>query len=333
MNHVLWLSKEDIQKTGVCEIQNTVKIVEEAFRLFDGKQAVIVPEGALRLHDGGQDQACYSLPAYVGGSYNVCGLKWTAHGSALDADSQESRIQATLILNEAGSGVPLAVMNGTEIGAARTGAVTAVALQRLAPLRVRKVALCGAGGQAEHQLQAILYALPKAEEVAIWSRGYIRAVRLAERYRDKTEIRLRPVAAVDEAVDGADVIIGATSAPSPYLTAERVGSASLYCHIGFHEISGEAVNEFQRIIVDTWEEAKNVSGQSLFRLYRDGLLPEERITGTLGAMVAGRLDVPRGDRNAKVMFDAFGLPIFDISVAKAAYQYAAEAGLGREMPW
>lgn len=333
MKHVLWLSKEDIRKSGVCEIKNTVKIVEEVFRLFDGKHAVVVPETALRLHDSGQDQAYYSLPAYVGGGYNVCGLKWTAHGSALNADSQESRIQATLILNEAGSGAPLAVMNGTEIGAARAGAVTAIALQRLAPLRVRKVALCGAGGQAEHQLQAILYALPKAEEVSIWSRGYIRAARLAERYRDKAEIRLHPVATVDEAVDSADVIIGATSAPSPYLTAERVGSASLYCHIGFHEISGEAVNEFQRIIVDTWEEAKNVSGQSLFRLYRAGLLAEERITGTLGAMVTGRLYVPRGDRNAKIMFDAFGLPIFDISIAKAAYQYATEAKLGKEMPW
>ncbi len=333
MKNVRWLSREDIQKTGVCEIENTVKIVEETFRLFDEGKALIVQESALRLHGNGQDQACYSLPAYVGGGCNVCGLKWSAHGAALDADAGESRIQATVIINEADSGVPLAVMNGTEIGAARTGAVTAIALQRLAPLRTKKAALCGAGGQAEHQLQAMLYALAGVEEVAIWSRGYTKAVRLAEKYQDRTGIRLRPVKTADEALDGADVIIGATSAPSPYLTAERVEGASLYCHIGFNEISGEAVDRFQTIVVDTWEEAKRVSGQSLFRLYREGRLDESRITGKLGEVITGKLDVPRGTREAKVMFDAFGLPIFDISVAKAAYLRAVEAGLGKELPW
>jgi ornithine cyclodeaminase/alanine dehydrogenase-like protein (mu-crystallin family) len=33
------------------------------------------------------------------------------------------------------------------------------------------------------------------------------------------------------------------------------------------------------------------------------------------------------------MFDAFGLPIFDLSVAKAAYLRAREMGLGTSLPW
>lgn len=331
MQEVLWLSGADVAATGVCDLERTGEIIEKAFRLFDTGQAVIAPEAALRLHGEGQDRACYSLPAYVGGDIHVCGLKWTAHGDA--AAPGQSRIQAAVVLNDPDTGVPLAVLNGTEIGAARTGAVTAAALRRLAPERVRKVALCGAGGQAERQLQAVLCALPQAEEVAVWSRGNVRNQDLTARYREKTGVVLRPARELEEAVEGADVVIAATSADAPYLTAEHLRSASLYCHIGFHEITLEAVEQFSSIFVDTWEEAKHVSGQSLFRYYRAGELPESRITGTLGAVLSGRLEAPRGAPDRKVMFDAFGLPIFDLSVAREAYRLAREMRLGVPVPW
>lgn len=334
MEQVLWLSKADVEQTGVCRMEEAQAIVERVFRLFDQQQACIVPESSLRLGQAGEDQACYALPAYVGGDTGVCGLKWTAHGAATaPADLGISRIQATVLINEVHSGVPLALMNGTDIGAARTGAVTALALSRLAPLNTRKVALCGAGGQAERQLQAVLHALPQVGEVAIWSRGGQRNKVLAEHYQARAGGRLRPVDSLEEAVDGADVIIGATSAPQPYLRPEHLRSASLYCHIGFHEISAPAVDCFRRVVVDTWEEAKDVSGQSLFRFYREGRFAPERLTGTLGAILSGRLEVPRGTAEDKVLFDAFGLPIFDLGLAKEAYVRARRLGLGTALPW
>ena len=169
--------------------------------------------------------------------------------------------------------------------------------------------------------------------MAIWSRGNERNRRLAGAYQGTTAVRLTPCAEVDEAVAGADVIIGATSAPEPYLTPERLKDASLYCHIGFNEISGDGVDQFRHIVVDTWEEAKEVSGQSLFRLYREGRVAESRISATLGAIIAGRVAAPQASRENKVMFDAFGLPIFDLSVAKEAYDRAQKLGLGTQVAW
>lgn len=331
MDQILWLSGADVAATGVCDLERTTEIVEETFRLFEADQAVIVPETALRLHGAGQDRACYSLPAYVGGDVRVCGVKWSAHGGA--AEPGRSRIHAVVTLNDPDSGTPLAVLNATEIGAARTGAVTAAALRRLAPAKARKAALCGAGGQAERQLQALLLALPELEEIAVWSRGNVRNHLLADRFAAAGGPAVRAAGSLEEAAEGADVVIAATSAPSPYLTARHLAGTSLYCHIGFHEVTWEAVDSFDRIVVDTWDEAKAVSGQSLFRYYREGLLPEERITGKLGAIVAGTLSIPRAGPGHRVMFDAFGLPIFDLSVAKAAYLRALEMGSGTSMPW
>jgi ornithine cyclodeaminase/alanine dehydrogenase-like protein (mu-crystallin family) len=333
MDEILWLSDEDIKKTGVCRIENTVGIVDEIFRLFEDKKAKIVPESALRLEVNGQDQAFYSLPAYVGGPYGVCGVKWTAHGKPITDNATQSRIQAALVLNDAESGRPIAMMNGTEIGAARTAAVTAIALKHLAPLQTGKIALCGAGGQAEHQLQAILYSFPEAKKVAIWSRGHTKAEKLVGCYQNTTGVCLSSAETIEEAVEGADVIIGATSASEPYLMPTHFRDVSLYCHIGFNEITEAAINQFSAIVVDTWEEAKEVSGQSLFRIYREGKLQENRITGCLGAMLSGQLKISRGSLEKKVMFDAFGLPIFDIGVAKAAYMSAKAENIGCNMLW
>ena len=56
MGEVLWLSGADVEKTGVCRLEETVKIVEEAFGLFDRGEAFLVPETALHLTSDGQDQ-------------------------------------------------------------------------------------------------------------------------------------------------------------------------------------------------------------------------------------------------------------------------------------
>lgn len=39
------------------------------------------------------------------------------------------------------------------------------------------------------------------------------------------------------------------------------------------------------------------------------------------------------DPGQKVMFDAFGLPIFDLSVAKEAFVRAGQMGLGTSLTW
>ena len=127
--------------------------------------------------------------------------------------------------------------------------------------------------------------------------------------------------------------IAATSAPEPYLEPQHLEAASVYCHIGFHEITHAAIERFSDIVVDTWQEAKDVSGQSLFRYYREGLVGLERISSTLGALLLGTKTIPRASRDHKVMFDAFGLPIFDISFAKIACERAKKLQLGTNVAW
>lgn len=333
MSSILWLSGDDITNTRICEFKKTIPIVEEAFRLFEEKEAIIVEESALYLSKTKGEESWYSLPAYVGGSFDVCGIKWSAHGKPLEGSDGKSRINALIAINDSTGSNPLAIMNGTQIGAMRTGTVTTLAFKYLAPLSVKKIALCGAGGQGEYQLRAILYSFPEAEEVAIWNRGLEKAETLVSKYQSETKIKLVATNDLDSALNSAEIVVGVTSATEPYLTKERIKDLALYCHVGFNEISLEAIKEFKSIIVDTWDEAKNVSGQSLFRLFRAGLVAEDRISGSLGEIIVGKLALPRSSVSNKIMFDAFGLPIFDIAIAKIAYLTALEKGIGTMLDW
>ena len=61
-----------------------------------------------------------------------------------------------MVLCEAVTGQPLAVMDSTAITALRTAAATAVAAKYLARKNCRTALICGCGGQGPAQLRALL---------------------------------------------------------------------------------------------------------------------------------------------------------------------------------
>ncbi len=333
MNTIRWLSQSDMEKTGICQMEQAIKTVKSALLLYHEGCAKIAKESALYLDCSKADHACYALPAYLGAPFDICGVKWTSHGAGEAACNLASRIQAAVILNDPKTGIPIAMMNSTTLGALRTGAVTAIALEKFAPKNAKKAALCGLGGQGEYQLRALAHSLPQLEEIALWSPSGKRGEKLKACYENTLPIKLTVAKSLEEAVDSADVLVGATSAPEPYLKKHHLSDISLYCHIGFHEIDYAAIKSFSHIVVDTWEDSKTVSGQSLFRAFRDGVISDFDISATLGEILSSEVALPEASRDNKVMFDAFGLPIFDISLAYETYMIAKQLNLGTNIDW
>ena len=71
-----------------------------------------------------RDGRIMAMPAYVGGEFDVAGLKWIP--SVPDNPERHGlpRANALVLLSERTTGLPLAVMDGTVVSAMRTGAVT-----------------------------------------------------------------------------------------------------------------------------------------------------------------------------------------------------------------
>lgn len=329
MRDILCLSQNDILVSGATDIDLAVHLIETTLQLALNDDAFIAAESALRCFSGDSDEAIYSLPAYIGGVQPIAGLKWTAHGPASNSAKRLPHICALIVLNDVETGVPLAIMDGGIISSVRTAAATAVALKYLAPLKTERIVLCGTGAQARQQLRAIAFCFPKVC-IDIWGRTPEHAIRLAERAQNELCLDAHPVEELQLATSVADIIVSATSATEPYLTVQHFKEDCLYCHIGLNDITADAINAFDTVVVDAWEEAKHCSAQSLFRAYREGTFTERSLTGLLGEYAVGQKCVALGKR--RVFFDAFGLAIFDLALARHAWFYANARGLGKKVP-
>jgi len=63
---MLWLSQEDVLKTGIADMAVAQREIEQAFRLYQNGATKTAQEIPLKLQEEDSDEAFYSLPAYIG---------------------------------------------------------------------------------------------------------------------------------------------------------------------------------------------------------------------------------------------------------------------------
>jgi ornithine cyclodeaminase len=328
---MLWLSKEDVIRAGALDMKRACRNVEEAFLLYQRKEAVNADEVPVIHEDFGTGRF-YSLPAYVGGDCHMAGLKWTT----LFPENSGSDVPVSstlLLLGDPKTGEPLAAMEGSILSSMRTGAVTAAALKYLAAGSSRKKAICcGAGVQARQQIRAACTQLSELSEMYVWGRTKARAVALCEEIAEEfPQIRFQALDRFEEEIRDCDLVIAATPAAEPYLKKEHFKEGCLYCHIGMNEIETEAVNQFDMIVCDDFFKGIDTSRQSLFAAARERKLQTEKLAGSLAEYIQGSRKVAEG-YTGRIMFDAFGLPIFDVALGAAVYRYALDHQIGSVVP-
>jgi ornithine cyclodeaminase/alanine dehydrogenase-like protein (mu-crystallin family) len=156
------------------------------------------------------------MPAHLRGAdegADLLGSKWIA-GFPRNRASGLPAIHGLLLLNDARTGLPTAILDAGPITAQRTAAVSGVAIERFMPRldgRTPRVAIIGAGVQARSHLEVVAHLLPGAE-VAVFDRHPERAGQVAT---DAIGLRASVAASAREAVAGADVVITAASFTTP----------------------------------------------------------------------------------------------------------------------
>jgi ornithine cyclodeaminase/alanine dehydrogenase-like protein (mu-crystallin family) len=244
------------------------------------------------------------------------------------------RVRFHFLLYDAQTGELLAVMEADRLGQRRTGAASGVATKHLARADAAVVALIGAGWQAESQLEAVCAARPP-REVRVFSRDAARRQTFSERMSAALQREIRPVASAREAVEGADVVITATSAHTPVFDGEwlkpgthvnAMGSNSLLKR----EIDLTTVRRSDVIVVDARDHVALESGDLLEPLERGIIYPEA--LRELGEVVAGRC-AGRASPEQITLFKSHGLALEDVAVAARVYEAARAAGAGQPLPF
>src|ERR1035441_5948768 len=134
--------------------------------------------------------------------------------------------QAAIVLLDAETGALLAVMDGRYITEARTAAVSAVALRRLARKSARTLAIIGSGVQAGSHLRAFSLVW-KFDQVRCWSPTAANLQTFVDAHAE-----VRPVESAESAVRGADVVLLVTSTATPVVWNEWVSPGACVMSVG-----------------------------------------------------------------------------------------------------
>jgi len=136
-----------------------------------------------------------------------------------------------IVVHDETSGQVRAVAIGNELGPRRVGAIGAVAADALAPLDAGVIAVIGTGTQAYTQVWA-LATVRDLREVRVWSRNPARRASFAERIAPLVAGTCAPAPDARAACEGAEIVVLATSSPTPVLDAAWISPGAYVTTLG-----------------------------------------------------------------------------------------------------
>jgi alanine dehydrogenase len=205
---VLVLSQDDVRR--LLDLDDLIDALADAFVQVSAGGASVPPRVAAFVPERGLLAA---MPGYAAGVLETK-LVSVFPGS-------EPSHQALIALFDDATGAPLAVMDGTHITAARTGAASALSTRLLAREDARVLAVLGTGVQARSHLAAVTR-VRAFDEVRVAGRSQERAAALGVTVGESFEAAVRE----------ADVVCACTDASSPVLRREWLAPGAHVTSVG-----------------------------------------------------------------------------------------------------
>ena len=324
-----YFSQEDLLEAGCLDFNLAIEAAEASLVANRGGD-VLFPEKIVQIFNQETQERINCLPATLT-KEKVCGMKWVSVFPPNVERYGLQNLSALFVLSEIEKGFPIAVMEGTLASNIRVGAMGALAAKHFAPEKARVIGFIGSGEQAKMHLLAMKTVRPTLEECRVSAKT---AEEEQDFIRQMAPIlpEMKFVAAEtngQKAMDGADILVTATSAQAPLLKAAWMNPGTFYSHIGGWEDEYEVAENCAKIVCDDWETVKHRT-QTLSRMYKDGRLKDADIYADIDAVVAGEKPGRENDEE-RVYFNAVGLSFVDVAIALAMYRRAQEADVGQQL--
>jgi ornithine cyclodeaminase/alanine dehydrogenase-like protein (mu-crystallin family) len=235
---------------------------------------------------------------------------------------------ATIVLLDPQTGALVALLDGRYITESRTAAVSAVSSRLLARKTSASLAIIGSGVQAHSHLEA-LARVQVLRHVSVWSPDAERRRSFVEAERRGSSVKIQATDHAGETVVGADIIVLATSSPTPVIENGWVKPGAHVISVGAcrptqREID-PALTTRARLFVDSREAALVESGDVVLGI-KEGRFSAEHIVAELGEVVNGA-EGRRSDTEVTI-FKSLGMAVEDVTAADLAYRRAVERDKG-----
>jgi ornithine cyclodeaminase/alanine dehydrogenase-like protein (mu-crystallin family) len=317
MPPAIWLNEADVRAT--LDLPSLIPAMRDALIAFSTGGVKQPLRSVIEVDSAPSFLA--TMPAFAP-SIQAFGAKLVTVFGANPARGLHSHL-ATILLLDAVTGALLAVMDGRYITEARTAAVSAVALDLLAPLETPVLAIFGSGVQARSHLEALAL-VRRFREIRCWSPNPQNRERFAA---ESAGYPVTAAASAEEAVRGADAVVLVTSSAEPVVKSGWVGDGACVISVGAcrpnqREMDPDLVVR-ARLIVDSRVSALAESGD-IVQGIAEGRFSASHVAAELGEVADGRAS---GEAKP-IVFKSLGLAVEDVAAAKLAYQSALRLGKG-----
>jgi ornithine cyclodeaminase/alanine dehydrogenase-like protein (mu-crystallin family) len=317
---------------SAADVRAVMPPVDERLRLAERTMTALVSDAELPpkigVHPRPEGSFGHAMPAHLrgaasDGTEDLLGMKWIAGFPGNRAKGLPA-LHGLVLLVDATTGAPSAIIDAGPVTAERTAAISGVAIARFAPAvrgRATRVALVGAGVQGHSHLEPIGRVVDGAH-LAVFDRHPDRAEALVAVARATPGIAAaRAAPSARAAITGADVVVTAASfgpvrqvlAPD-WLTPQALVVAvdyETYC-------SAEVARDATLFLVDDRDQFLANRDAGRFEGFPDP-------GGTLGeAILAGAARPPGG----RVVVSHLGVGLADLVFGAAILARAEAAGRG-----
>jgi len=319
-----FLNRDEVQEL-MPPVKTLLDVVERGLTAHGAREVVLPPKSHIDLDD--RYNGHFNILVGWSGPIDTAGVKVV--GDYVDNYLQGLPSEvAMLTLYEPSIGIPIALMDATDITTHRTGAVSGVGARHLARRDSKVVGHIGARGTAFSNIAA-LAELFELKEVRLTSKRPETREELVRRLREELSVNAVPCSSVEETVQNADIVIEATrlEKPAVLIRDEWLKDDCLLITYGWvMAVDPKTVKRASKIIVDDWEQC--CKGGQLYPLIESGDLTRDDIYSEIGQITSGQ-KAGRTEDDGLVIFWHRGFAISDIMLGHHIYGEAERKGIGQ----
>ena len=325
---ILFLKQEDVIKAGLLDMKNILAVTEKTFQLI-GEGKVINPTKVFMGMPNNEylKSYCMSMPAYIGGEFDVAGFKWASE-SVFNA-TQEGMPYGVdvVILTNPKTVYPKAILDGTITTAMRTSAAAGVMAKYNARKNSKTAALIGAGVIGRTMVMAMAEAVPGLTEIRIVDLKAEKAKALAKEFEGTYNVVA--MSDVKEAVCGADLVVTETTSRKDFIKKDWLLNNATVIQMEAHSFEPDVLLTADKVFLDNWAQMSHLSGITVAQLYAEGKLMREDIA-ELPEMVCGKVKARETD-DEFIFCGTAGVGAVDITIANQMYENAKKMGIGQKL--
>ena len=360
----LYLSEPDMIKAGVKDMASCVEVMEDMLvTLYKGDYVmgganhnshgcmITFPDDPQfeGMPKNADDRRFMAMPAYLGGNYQMAGMKW--YGSNVENKQKGlPRSILMMMLNDKDTGAPLALMSANLVSAYRTGGIPGVGAKYRAKKDSKVVSIIGPGVMGKTSLAAFVSVCPNLDTVKIKGRsqrsldaftGFIR--------EELPQIKHIEICdSVEEAVRDSDIISFTTTVKDdvssfPYIKGDWVKKGALISMPSAARFDDEFLLSCKLVVdnsklYEAWEEEypyptypqMQIIGTKFTDLKHEGKISEKDIID-LADIIENR-HPGRESEEEVIVYSVGGMPVEDIAWGGTVYRNAKKLGIGIKLP-